>query len=108
MTMKKIFKTTTLMLSVILLAGLVALSACKKDEEDPLGKKAAKEFCDCISSFSSSNNEIELEICMIKWMGKYIDQMEFVLDDDGDLENIKFKDKKFQKDFETELDKCDP
>jgi len=101
--MKITFKKASLILSVILVAGFVIFSACKK-EEDPAGTKAAKELCDC----ASKSNEYESLGCIIQWIGKYIDQIEVEIDEEtGELSGMSFKDKSFERDFESQIVRCE-
>ena len=66
-------------LVIALLAGVVALYSCKKDDPDnksgekektaqELGKEAAVELCDC---FSNAADQLDEQACMMGLMGKY-------------------------------------
>jgi len=62
---------------VALLAGVVVFSSCKKDDSTAdIGKKAAKEVCDCFKQ----STLIKFASCMEDWeikYGKYEDDDEF-------------------------------
>ena len=97
------FKNVALMMCMTLLVGAITFSSCKKDK-DSLGTKAAKELCDC----ASKTNETEAMLCTIQWFLSYSDQFDFEMNEESfELDDVKFKDKDFQKDFESELVRCD-
>ena len=104
--MKLTFKKASFILSITLLTGILIFSACKKDEKDPAGTKAAKELCDC----ASKTNETESGLCILGWLGKYMNQFDFDfnMDDETlDVNEVKFKDKTFQRDFESQIVRCE-
>ena len=102
--MKK-FKRSYIVLSFALLAGIVTFVACGKDDT-PTGTKAGNEMCDC----ASKTTESEILSCTLKWYSKYSDYIEIDFDFESDLESedmpIKFKNSKFEKDFNAALAKC--
>ena len=99
--MKK-FKRSYIVLSFALLAGIVTFVACGKDDT-PTGTKAGNEMCDCVSK----TKESEMTSCMLKWYSNYSEYFEFDFDDlESEDMPIKFKNAKFEKDFNAALTKC--
>ena len=100
--MKK-FKRSYIVLSFALLAGIVTFVACGKDDT-PTGTKAGNEMCDC----ASKTTESEMASCMLKWYSNYSEYIEIDLSIDPESEDmpIKFKNTKFEKDFNAALTKC--
>jgi hypothetical protein len=83
--------------TVILLTCVVALS-CKKDEKESAGTKAAKEMCKCDKMPEGSEEALA---CGLKVM---VDNLQYIgIGDDGE---VVFKDKKFEEDYQKELENC--
>ena len=105
----KDFKKPSILLSTILLAGIVAFSACKKDNT-PTGTKAANEMCDCISK----TKDTEITKCVLNWFSdhsKHVDvDIDAIInyDPESELEKlpVTFKNSKFEKDFYAGMAKC--
>ncbi len=86
----KNFKKLSILSSVILLAGIITFSACKKDDDDLNGTKAAQELCDCLTKAGS--DEVKVDACSEALYSKY---------------GSKTESEKFITDFMNELLKCD-
>ena len=94
----KTLKKVSILASAAILAGMIAFTACKKDDP-PKGKKAADEFCDCLKK----KTDLEIGICVISWGVKYEDYVEI----DYEEFDINFKNKTFENDFMKQFQKCD-
>jgi hypothetical protein len=86
-------KRISLVLSVALVAGIVAFSACKKNKDDDgaaaEGKKAAKEFCDCFKTHSEYFEQIECTVGVNTKYAKYDDNNAFWNAYDKEIVNCK-------------------
>ena len=103
----KILKKLSIPVSLVLLAGVVTFSACKKDNT-PAGTKAANEMCDC----ASKTKESEMASCMLNWYSNYSEYFDIDFDsitnydpESGELP-FAFNNSKFEKDFYAGIAKC--
>jgi len=62
-------KILSISMVVALLAGVIVFSSCKKDDSSAdIGKKAAKEYCDCFKESTA----IKFLACAEDWENKYV------------------------------------
>ena len=115
----KILKKVSIVATVALLAGIIAFSACKKDNT-PKGTKAGNELCDCLSKTTQQTQAS----CLYDWYVRYDNDTDLNLEElvnfvvnissgDFSIEDFEgffgslFKEKAFQQDFTSAMLKCD-